>query len=141
MRCLVTGVDASGRSCVVREREVAFAELVPGLHVDAIFKTTSGPPDPRPAGRADLVDLGVEPGQCSLAVWRFEADSVVGMHHTDSLDVDVVLEGSISLVLDDGAHPLWPGDSVVMTGVDHAWRAGAEGCVLLATNVGSSRRG
>lgn len=63
------------------------------------------------------------------------------MHHTDSVDFDVVLEGSVDLILDDGAHPLQRGDSVVMTGVDHAWRAGQDGCVLAASNVGSTRRG
>ena len=140
VRCLITGVDASGRSCVAREREVAFAELVEGLHVDALFRTTSGPPGPRPHGRGALVDLGVGPGQCSVAVWRFDPDSAVEVHHTDSLDVDVVVEGSIDLVLDDGPHPLGPGDSVVVTGVDHAWRAGPDGCVLVATNVGTARR-
>ena len=139
VRCLVTGVDASGRSCVLREREVAFAEIVDGLHVDPIFRTKATPPDPRPEGRGDLVDLGVQPGQCSFAVWRFEPDTEVGMHHTDSVDFDVVLKGSIDLILDDGTHSLAPGDSVVMTGIDHAWRAGSGGCVLIAANLGSSR--
>ena len=136
----MTGIDDLGRSCVLREREVAPAKLVEGLHVDAIFRTRSSPPDPRPQGHGDLVDLGLRAGQCSLAVWRFEPGAEVGMHQTDSLDFDVVLEGAIDLILDDGAHPLSPGDAVVMTGVDHSWLAGAQGCILIATSVGSSPR-
>ena len=58
-------------------------------------------------------------------------------HHTDSMDFDVVLEGSVLLVLDDGPHRLEAGDGVVLTGVDHHWRAEEEGCrmsvVVIAT--------
>ena len=44
------------------------------------------------------------------------------MHHTDTLDLETIISGSVDLILDDGAHHLEAGDMVVMTGVDHAWR-------------------
>ena len=62
------------------------------------------------------------------------------MHHTDTVDFDLVLEGTVELLLDDGAHLLSSGDHAVVTGVDHAWRAGSEGCVLSAVALGSSER-
>jgi uncharacterized cupin superfamily protein len=43
------------------------------------------------------------------------------MHHSDSVDFSIVLEGTVDLILDDGTHRLGPGDGVVMNGVDHAW--------------------
>src|SRR5687767_13471296 len=87
----------------------------------------------------ELVDLGVMPGMCSWVLWRFEAGGEYPMHHTDTLDFDVVLGGSVELLLDDGPHLLRPGDCVVMTGVDHSWRAGGQGCLISGVAFGSER--
>ncbi len=52
----------------------------------------------------------------------FEPDAP-GMHTTDSLDYDIVLDGEIWLELDDGqVTHLKPGDVVVQGGGRHAWR-------------------
>jgi mannose-6-phosphate isomerase-like protein (cupin superfamily) len=46
-----------------------------------------------------------------------------GMHTTDTIDFEVVLEGSIVLELDDGAEvTLNPGDTVVQNGTRHRWK-------------------
>jgi mannose-6-phosphate isomerase-like protein (cupin superfamily) len=46
-----------------------------------------------------------------------------GMHTTDTLDFEVVLEGEVWLELDDGAEVhLRAGDTVVQNGTRHAWR-------------------
>ena len=46
-----------------------------------------------------------------------------GMHTTDTIDFEVVLEGTIVLELDDGAEvTLNPGDTVVQNGTRHRWR-------------------
>jgi quercetin dioxygenase-like cupin family protein len=75
-----------------------------------------------------------------IAQWHFiefPAHTRTAMHHTDSIDFDVVLEGSIEIVLDDGAHRLAPGDGVVINGVDHGWQTEGSTCrlsvVLIAT--------
>lgn len=140
MRCFVTGVDGQGRSCVISQREVAFADVAPGLSLDTLFRTTESPPAPRLEGRADLVDLAVGPGLCSWSLWHFEAGSEVRMHHSDTVDFDVILDGSIDLILDDGAHVLRAGDCVVVTGIDHAWSAGANGCITAALALGTPPR-
>jgi quercetin dioxygenase-like cupin family protein len=137
VRCLVTGVDDTGSSYVVEEREVMFSEMSPGLSVDGLFRTADSPPPSRPQGRGALVDLGVEPGRCSWSLFRFEPGAEVAVHHTDTLDFDVIVEGSVELILDDGTHLLEAGDCVVMTGVDHAWRAGATGCTAGAIAIGT----
>lgn len=59
------------------------------------------------------------------------------IHHTDTLDLETVLDGSVDLILGDGAHQLVAGDMVVMTGVDHSWKAGPQGCRLSAILVGT----
>lgn len=63
------------------------------------------------------------------------------MHHTDTVDFDIVLSGSVELILDDGVHRLASGDSVVVTGVDHGWRAGPDGCRLSVVAIGAQIRG
>ncbi|MGP4753730.1 cupin domain-containing protein [Agrobacterium pusense] len=46
-----------------------------------------------------------------------------GMHKTPTLDYGVVLDGRITLELDDGASvDLKPGDTFVQHGARHAWR-------------------
>lgn len=140
MRCLVTGTDDDRGSCVVSERDVGFTDVAAGLSMDTLFRTTQAPPPTRPAGRGDTVDLGVGPGLCSWSLWRFEPHSEVRSHHTDTVDFDLIVEGSIDLILDDGSHLLRAGDCVVMTGVDHAWRAGADGCTTAALALGTPPR-
>lgn len=62
-----------------------------------------------------------------------------GMHRTDSIDYDVVLEGEIWLELDDGAETcLRQGDVVVQGGTRHAWRnKSAADAVMLFVLVGA----
>jgi quercetin dioxygenase-like cupin family protein len=43
------------------------------------------------------------------------------VHRTASVDYGIVLEGEITLVLDDSEVTLGPGDIVVQRGTDHAW--------------------
>jgi mannose-6-phosphate isomerase-like protein (cupin superfamily) len=45
-----------------------------------------------------------------------------GMHTTDTIDFDIVLEGTVVLEVDDGAQvTLRPGDTVVQNGTRHRW--------------------
>ncbi|MET0839098.1 MAG: cupin domain-containing protein [Marmoricola sp.] len=43
------------------------------------------------------------------------------VHRTESIDYGIVLEGEITLVLDDSEVTLHAGDVVVQRGTDHAW--------------------
>ena len=43
------------------------------------------------------------------------------VHRTASVDYGIVLEGEITLILDDSEVTLGPGDIVVQRGTDHAW--------------------
>jgi hypothetical protein len=71
---------------------------------------------------------------------RFEPESP-GMHTTDTLDYGILLEGEISLELDDGqVVALKPSDIVVQNGTRHAWRNGGnEPATLLFVLIGAQR--
>jgi hypothetical protein len=135
VRCLVTGVDAAGRSAIVDTLEPSSPEGP--VDVWSLFKT-QGPPSSRPPGNGETQDFGVRPGELYWMISRWAPHSEgAGIHHTDTLDLDVVLSGSIDVVLDDGPHRLETGDSVVITGVDHGWKAGPEGCTLSVVLLGT----
>jgi quercetin dioxygenase-like cupin family protein len=138
MRVLITGVDDQGRSCVVDEAKPAVAPYESaGITVAYVGSTESCPPAPRPPGNAELVDLAAAPGVARWSFVYFPPGATTPFHHTDSVDFDVVLEGSVDLLLDDGAHRLGPGDGVVMKGVDHGWETHEEGCHMSVVVIGS----
>lgn len=43
------------------------------------------------------------------------------MHRTESVDYGIVIDGDLTLVLDDSEVPLKPGSVVVQRGTNHAW--------------------
>lgn len=140
-RFLVTGVDAAGRSCAAPEDQVRpqGGAGLEGILYAVMYATPTLPSISTGGGRAaDTFDLGVPAGAMDWKVIDYAPGMEFSMHHTDTVDFDSVLSGSIELILDDGGHPLVAGDSVVVTGVDHAWRAGPEGCRISIISLGVS---
>jgi mannose-6-phosphate isomerase-like protein (cupin superfamily) len=149
VRRVVTGHDASGKSVFVSDEKVAplpqtgFHRLWGGddsprfpddgklpphhMYFPPIggfrFGMFSLPPETTAGAdvdaAADLRDLEAEvPG-----LLRYMDPSDPGMHTTDTIDFEVVLEGTVVLELDDGAEVrLSPGDTVVQNGTRHRWR-------------------
>jgi mannose-6-phosphate isomerase-like protein (cupin superfamily) len=62
-----------------------------------------------------------------------------GMHTTDTVDFELILEGEVWLELDDGVEVhLKPGDTVVQNGTRHAWRNHGDAvCRILVVLVGA----
>lgn len=136
MRRLVTATDDKGRSCVVADDEVELIEGLPGVVSSAhLFVAERLPISEPSSGRSEKLDIRVT--GLAWMILRWEPGSEWSMHFTDTIDLNFVLEGSIELVLDDGAHRLESGDSVVVAGVDHAWRVGDDGCTVIATAIGT----
>ena len=140
-RLLITGVDSSGRSCAAQNDRIALRgdATLEGILYSVLYATPSLPTISTGGGRdANILDLGVPAGALRWALIDYAPGAGFSMHHTDTVDLDVVLSGSVDLILDDGEHPLAPGDSVVVTGVDHGWRAGPNGCRLSIVTIGAS---
>jgi quercetin dioxygenase-like cupin family protein len=138
MRVLITGVNEQGHSCVVDESTPVVSPFGPGgITVAVVASSESCPPPARPPGRGDLVGVASTPGVARWSYIDFPPGVTTHVHHTDSLDFDVILDGRVDLILDDGAHQLGPGDGVVIKGVDHGWETHDEGCrmsvVVIAT--------
>jgi quercetin dioxygenase-like cupin family protein len=141
MRLLVTGVDAAGRSCAAQDGPVALqGDASPGgVLYSVLYAAASAPSINSSGGRvAEFLDLVVPPGSMRWTLIEYAPGAGFYMHHTDTVDFDVVLSGSVELILDDGAHLLTVGNSAVVTGVDHAWRAGPAGCRLNVMTIGVS---
>jgi hypothetical protein len=136
---LVTGVDESGHSCASRKEQLTLNEVPgrDGLRYALMYALPILPSPSTGGGRAaDNFDLGVKPGAMDWKVLAYEPGVEYAMHHTDTVDFDTVVSGSIDLILDDGEYPMGVGDSVLVTGVDHGWRAGPEGCRISIVSIG-----
>jgi len=142
MQVVVTGVGPDGRSTVVDRRDLAVPDGAPPLGSLAMWQSATWPPPvpPLPPDPGPSRDVRVTEGQAGWRFVWFAADSRVDDHWTDTVDFDTILAGSVTLVLQDGAVDLAPGDMVVMAGVVHAWHAGPAGCLLGSVLVGVSPR-
>jgi hypothetical protein len=159
VRRLVTGHDASGKSVFVSDEAVApqprtgFHRLwggdetpqfpddggMPANHMyfppigGFRFGMFSLPPNSVAGSDIDaaggLADIEAEaPG-----LLRYMDRSDPGMHATDTIDFEVVLEGTVILELDDGADvTLHAGDTVVQNGTRHRWKNGGDTTARLA---------
>jgi quercetin dioxygenase-like cupin family protein len=145
VRRFVTGVNAAGRSCIVDEDDVTFGavEGLAEVRTANLWATESSPPPAAPAQSGHFVDVRLPPGFVRWTLVEHAPHEETGaatssstMHHTNALDLIVVMEGSTRLVLDDDVRELRPGDCVVMTGVDHAMQAGPAGSRVITVAIG-----
>ncbi len=96
------------------------------------------PPDDRPAPEppADMASAVAELEAALPAVGRYFEPDAPGMHTTDTIDFEVVLEGEVWLELDDGVEVrLQAGDTVVQNGTRHAWRNHGDTTARLAVFI------
>jgi quercetin dioxygenase-like cupin family protein len=57
------------------------------------------------------------------------------MHETHSLDVICLLQGDVSLILEDGETRLKPGQVVIQRGTNHAWQAHGGPALLMGVLI------
>lgn len=154
VRRVVTGIDEQGRHVIVEDgaspntfasESVAVSEVLwvdgPDISTTAnIDRSSPGFPLEPPAGglSARVIRMpGIPPGADPDTTWlRVDGDDpdAPGMHATDTLDLMVVLEGSVVMGLDDGERTIGAGEFVVQRGTRHRWRpADAEGWTYFVT--------
>jgi quercetin dioxygenase-like cupin family protein len=132
-RRVVTGHSPDGVSVVVSDGPVPVSREIPddGVAFHEIWNTTGAP---APLTAQEDVDptereLAVPPPKhgTKIRINEFQPGHLdeLGLqspvHRTASVDYGIVLEGEITLVLDDSEVTLHAGDVVVQRGTDHAW--------------------
>jgi mannose-6-phosphate isomerase-like protein (cupin superfamily) len=103
------------------------------------IKTWTLPPDSQAPKDLDLAEVNREIAE----YWPgFEMDPKnPGVHMTDTIDVNTVLSGQLTLHTDGGdVATIGPGDSVVQLGTRHWWtNDGDEICVIQTVLIGATR--
>ena len=146
VRRVVTGIDAAGHHVITEDgaapntietKTVAVSEV---LWIDGPLLSIADSPDkadsgfalePPPGGasariiRMPGIPAGADPDTTWLRVAGDDADTP-GMHATDTLDLMVVLEGSVVMGLEDGERTIGPGEFVIQRGTLHRWRPADE---------------
>ncbi len=132
-RRVVTGHTPSGVSVVVSDGPVPVSRELPedGVGFHEIWNTEGAPAritaveDTEPTRRSLAVPP--PPRGTKIRINEFrpghldERGLQSPVHRTASVDYGIVLEGEITLVLDDSEVTLRAGDVVVQRGTDHAW--------------------
>jgi quercetin dioxygenase-like cupin family protein len=125
-RRIVTGHDSAGRGRIVSDGPAPASRRVPdGASFHDIWVTTTSPAqiaasEAEPTRAGEL--LGPPAAGTRVRIVDMPPGAHSPMHRTESVDYGVVLEGEITLVLDDGsATTVGPGELVVQRGTDHAW--------------------
>jgi mannose-6-phosphate isomerase-like protein (cupin superfamily) len=132
-RCVVAGLDANGKSCVVHDAPIPFAGGAPVMEVASIWSGTLGQAGMGQADNAAPLEDGLAPFSMERLFGPFYNFMYVeyapglgkddpGMHFTNTADHFFVLEGEVVLVLESGDVPMRAGDAGVCRGVMHGWR-------------------
>jgi len=119
LRRIVTGIDPEGRSFVESDSSPSdipgYAELWPGGSDLRL--------EPAPGGSSwRIFDLPPDEVVAAYLKSQNPEAEASGFHRTDTLDYVMILDGEITLELDQGAVALRSGDCVVQRGTRHAWR-------------------
>jgi len=138
MRFITVGLGSDGRSRVIEEREITHhSTLATGVFKSNTLWSTSEQPPEVPCARRKVdgawVDVECVPGGTRWFTVAFGPEHKVNMHHTSTIDYDVIIAGQVTLGLEVGEIVLHPGDCVLIPGCMHSWSAGPDGCSFSAT--------
>jgi mannose-6-phosphate isomerase-like protein (cupin superfamily) len=132
-RRVVTGHTAEGVSAVLSDGPVPVSRSLPddGVEFHEIWNTEGAPARILAAEPSEPTErtLAVPPPPrgTKIRINEFQPGHLderglqSPVHRTASIDYGIVLEGEITLVLDDSEVTLGAGDIVVQRGTDHAW--------------------
>lgn len=130
----VVGVEA-GKSTITETRELSIA--AGGFEALRVDDAIPAIPD---TGTGVLLEAMSPVGGSVHNIWVFEPGLYSDMHRTDTIDIDVVLSGSLELEVETQTVVLEQGDMALISGANHAWRSGPEGAVVLFTLLAGSPR-
>ncbi|GLB36119.1 putative cupin domain protein [Lyophyllum shimeji] len=135
LRRIVTGHDEHAKGVVQSDTRLVAEEMktVKGAKSAAIWVTTdsiptndtNNPDDGATRKIDDRANFGlVHPTGTNLRSTDLAPGAVTPMHRTSSLDYNILVQGELILMMEDGTekHLKNPGDTVVQKGTLHAWR-------------------
>jgi mannose-6-phosphate isomerase-like protein (cupin superfamily) len=156
---LITGTLADGRSCIASSGAASIQLGSPDAGGAALYDLwqTGGPVGDVAQGGDVAGPWQLEPAGGGISLRRVEFGAghnpgSAGMHTTRTIDLDVVLFGSIELALpgepDEPGAPeprstvLNPGDVVIQRATAHRWRpVGAEPAAMMSVMIGLAAAG
>ncbi|WP_020496048.1 cupin domain-containing protein [Sciscionella marina] len=150
-RRVVTGRDETGRSTVITDERIpvgqdtaicAITDLLrlaelPAASGDVALRMSGARIEPPPRGLAaklirfppDERWLGAGGDQVRAAFAAVDGaeiyagdEEIPGMHATGTVDFAIVLDGELTVLLDDAETTLCPGETLVQLTARHAWR-------------------
>ncbi|HEV7139065.1 MAG TPA: cupin domain-containing protein [Steroidobacteraceae bacterium] len=140
IRRVVTAHDAQRKPIVAADEVLPLGALRAGQDGRVIWATGQIPTDNLdPADGAGEARGTLLAGGAVFRIVRYAAGAIGRMHRTESLDLGVIMSGSIVLELDGGAEvTLGQGDVVVQRGTAHKWvNRGTEPCAIAFVLIGA----
>ena len=129
MKRVVTGINQHGMSCVISNEEVAQGilwEFQPDQlrgWIEAIAPEEAAVHmEPPVAGGSTWAQASIQPG---TAVKGMSGVDDRGFHTTRTVDFVYLVDGELTLVLEEGTVDLHKGDCVVQQATRHAWSNGS----------------
>ena len=137
MRFIEVGRNENGRSCVAEVREIKASTAEFGPAVDILWTTKEFPPEvPVRRRRPDERARAGLSGHTSLwVIATYEPNGALEMHCTDTQEYVTLLLGSVTMHLEDGDFELQAGDTAMLPGLMHGWKAGPDGCTISAVSL------
>jgi quercetin dioxygenase-like cupin family protein len=134
VRRVITGHDVNGKAVVLKD-EISgnVASRRPGQQGCVIWTTNGSPADNTDETDRSTAQTGTTSANGTVfRIVRYEPGVTPRMHRSDSIDYAVVLEGAITMQLDDGVEvTLNAGDTLVQRGTIHNWtNKGSVACVV-----------
>jgi quercetin dioxygenase-like cupin family protein len=126
-RRVVVGLDARGRSTVVRDgRDMALAYPPTGVTIQEVWWQDHIPARLNDAGsRIGSIGLAAPSGGAvvrMLTVPPTSVDQSVDLHYDDSMHVITLINGQLDVILEVGEVALQPGDTIVLPASVHDLR-------------------
>jgi hypothetical protein len=101
-----------------------------------VWETREVPPTIERPRSFELHPSSCAPGGSKWLILGWQPNVVRDTVRTNTLDYDTVLDGSCELLLETANVSLEVGDSVMIPGTVHGWRAGPDGVVLSVVLIG-----
>ncbi|MBA4024717.1 MAG: hypothetical protein C0482_20370 [Gordonia sp.] len=135
MKHVVTGIGEDGKSFL--ESVSIYDDPTTGPTTISLFENSAVPLLARPVS-GDLLEIAPEPGTVTWRIFAFHPGRATPFHHTDSIDISTVVDGTVEFAVDTESIALEAGDVVVVNGAGHSWNTEL-GCRLLVGMVGGNR--